>query len=310
MKLLSFKQKNGSSEFRMGTIIDEQVVDLQLGYQVVLESEKGIETQSVEELLPSDPGAFFSLGDPAIEKAQQTHAYIKNNRSNYPFIYNKNDVSLGVPVPAPEKIICVGRNYADHATEMNSELPDHPVLFAKYPTALIGPEDEIEKSAFTEQLDYEVELTVVIGKEASQVKKEDAASYIAGYTIGNDITARDLQKRTPQWLQGKSLDNSTPIGPWVVTADEVENPANLSVRTYVNKEKRQDSNTSKFIFDIPYLIEFISHLITLKPGDIILTGTPDGVGVAMTPPRFLTEGDIVQSEISEIGSIKNKVVNG
>lgn len=310
MKLLSFKQKGKQSEFRIGTMIDQQVVDLQLGYKLVLLANKETDIQPVEELLPADPGTFFALGDPVIERAKETYTYIKGNPNNYDFIYDRGDVTLGVPVPTPEKIICVGRNYADHATEMNSELPDYPVLFAKFATALIGPEDQIEKSPKTNELDYEVELTIVIGKEASHVKQADAYNYIAGYTVGNDITARDLQKRTPQWLQGKSIDNSTPIGPWVVTADEVKDPANLSIRSYVNGEMRQESNTSKFIFDIPHLIEFISHLITLKPGDIILTGTPDGVGVAMDPPKLLSEGDIVISEIDGIGKLENEVIKG
>src|SRR5699024_10804952 len=142
---------------------------------------------------------------------------------------------------------------------------------------LIGPEEEIQKTALTEKLDYEVELTIVIGREATEIKREDALNYVAGYTIGNDTTARDLQKRTPQWLQGKAIDRTTPIGPWVVTPDEIGDPANLSIRSFVNGEKRQESNTSKLIFDIPYLIEFISNLITLEPGDLIMTGTPDGV---------------------------------
>lgn len=307
MKLLSFKQKQGANNYRIGTMIKQQVVDLQLGYKFML-NDNNETIQSIEELLPSDPGTFFSLGSEVIERAKETYLYIKNNPSNYPFIYNLADVSLGIPVPTPEKIICVGRNYAEHATEMNSNLPDYPVLFAKYVTALIGPEDAIEKSTLTNKLDYEAELTVVIGKTTTNVKREDAYNYIAGYTIGNDVSARDLQKRTPQWLQGKSIDKSTPIGPWVVTVDDVADPDNLSIRTYVNGEIRQDSNTSKFIFDIPYLIEFISHLITLKPGDIILTGTPDGVGVAMNPPHFLTEGDTVRMEISEVGTLENKVI--
>ena len=197
----------------------------------------------------------------------------------------------------------------EHAAEMESDIPEFPVLFTKYATTLLGPEDDIEKTPLTEKLDYEVELTLVIGKTAKEVKKENAYDYIGGYTIGNDTTARDIQKRTVQWLQGKAIDRTSPIGPWVVTPDEIKDPANLNVRTYVNGEKRQDSNTSKLIFDIPFLIEFISHLITLEPGDLIMTGTPDGVGAAMNPPQFLQPGDVVTLEIDNIGKLENKIID-
>src|SRR5699024_4864701 len=145
------------------------------------------------------------------------------------------------------------------------------------------------------------------GKEASHVKREEALDYIAGYTIGNDISARDLQKRTPQWLQGKTLDRSTPVGPWVVTADEVGDVGNSSVYSYVNGEERQSATTEKLIFDIPHLIEFISSLITLKPGDLIMTGTPDGVGMGMEPPQFLNDKDTIGVEIDKIGWMENRV---
>src|SRR5699024_5483285 len=179
---------------------------------------------------------------------------------------------------------------------------------SKFPNALIGPEDNIHKSKQTDKLDYEVELTIVIGKEASQVKQEDAYDYIAGYTIGNDTTARDIQKRTLQWLQGKTMDHTSPFGPWVVLKEDIPAPDQLEVRTFVNDELRQQSNTNKLIFDIPFLIEFISGLITLQPGDMIMTGTPEGVGAGMNPPTFLEDGDIVRLEIDQIGSLVNTVV--
>src|SRR5690625_1761298 len=174
---------------------------------------------------------------------------------------------------------------------MDSAIPEYPVLFSKFSNALIGPEDGIEKSPQTNQLDYEVELVVVIGREASQVSQSEAHNYIAGYTIGNDVTARDMQNRTSQWLQGKSIDRSTPIGPWVVTSGERVNTENFSIVCDINGEQRQASTTNKFIFNIALLIEYISHLITLQPGDIILTGTADGVDVAMNPPQFLVDHD-------------------
>lgn len=310
MKLLSYQHKGQSNQFRIGTIFNGKVMDIQKSYQLLLQEKYGKEVDDIEQSLPAYPPYFFNAGHSVIEKAKEAYMYISNSHANVPFVYEQEDVTFGIPHSAPSKVICVGRNYADHAIEMKSQLPEHPVLFAKFNNALIGPGDQIEKTPYTKQLDYEVELVVIIGRTASLVKQAKAYKYIAGYTIGNDITARDLQKRTPQWLQGKSLNNSTPIGPWIITADEISDPNNLTIRSYVNGEERQNSNTNKFIFDIPYLIEFISHLITLQPGDMIMTGTPDGVGIAMNPPQLLQIGDVVTSEIEKIGRLENSVVDG
>lgn len=310
MKLLSYQHKGQSNQYRIGSILNGKVIDIQQSYQLLMQEKYNQKIKDIHLHLPAHPSHFFNAGHLVIEKAKEAFMYISHHQANIPFIYEREEVEFGIPHGAPSKVICVGRNYADHAIEMKSKLPEYPVLFAKFNNALIGPEDAIEKSPYTKQLDYEVELVVVIGKKASFVKKDNAYKYIAGYTIGNDITARDLQKRTLQWLQGKSLNNSTPIGPWIITADEISEPNNLNVRSFVNGEKRQDSNTNKFIFNIPYLIEFISHLITLQPGDMIMTGTPDGVGIAMDPPQLLQAGDIVTSEIEKIGRLENSVVDG
>ncbi|MFC4023804.1 fumarylacetoacetate hydrolase family protein [Oceanobacillus longus] len=307
MKLISYQAKNKKT-WRIGCMLGDRVVDLQEAYRQKLISNTEKDTlTAIEQVFPAEPNRFFSIGNSVIEKAEEAYEYILSNNTEE-VSYAKGEVNVGIPISSPSKIICIGKNYADHVAEMKSEIPDFPVLFAKFTNALIGPEDAIEKSASTNKLDYEVELTIVIGKEASKVKKADALEYIAGYTIANDVSARDLQKRTPQWLQGKTLDRTTPIGPWVVTADEVGDPSNLAIKSYVNGEERQSSNTSHLIFDIPFLIEFISDLITLNPGDIILTGTPDGVGLAMNPPQFLKDGDIVTMEIEKIGRMENKVI--
>ncbi len=308
MRLVSYKLKGKPSSLRVGFMLGEKVIDLQEAYRQVLLSRQDKDlSNAIENVLPSDPTHFFAAGNLVIDRAKEAYTYAESNSTGgFSLLYD--DVLLSTPIPAPAKIICVGKNYAEHAVEMQSDVPEFPVLFAKFSNALVGPEDTIQKRDVTEKLDYEAELTVVIGKEASQVKKEDALDYIAGYTIGNDISARDLQKRTPQWLQGKTLDKSTPVGPWVVTADEVGDPGNLSIRSTVNGEERQSSNTNKLIFNIPFLIEFISNLITLKPGDIILTGTPNGVGMAMDPPQFLKDRDVIQIEVEKIGQLKNKVV--
>lgn len=309
LKLVSYTCKQQSNVYRIGFIQDEKVIDLQDSYRLLLLQQEDDELLTIlESLFPADPTRFFKRGDKAIAKAKEAYHFIRNQSTYREVSFRREEVILGPPIADPGKIICVGKNYADHAKEMDSELPEYPVLFSKFSNALIGPEDVIEKSPLTNELDYEVELVVVIGKEASQVSQSEAYDYIAGYTIGNDVTARDMQKRTSQWLQGKSIDRSTPIGPWIVTSDEMESPENVKIASYINGEQRQASTTSQFIFNIPFLVEYISHLITLQPGDIILTGTPDGVGVAMNPPQFLVANDQITLEIEGIGKLENKVM--
>lgn len=308
MKLVSYRCKSESSVYRIGFIQKDKVTDLQESYRLLLLHRKeDALVSSLESLFPADPTRFFKNGEKAMAMAREAHQFISKQSVYEEVSYPREKVMLGPPIADPGKIICVGKNYADHAKEMDSALPEYPVLFSKFSNALIGPEDVIEKSPQTNQLDYEVELVVVIGREASQVSQSEAYNYIAGYTIGNDVTARDMQNRTSQWLQGKSIDRSTPIGPWVVTSDEMVNPENLNIVSFINGEQRQASTTNQFIFNIPFLIEYISHLITLQPGDIILTGTPDGVGVAMNPPQFLVEHDQITLEIEGIGKLENKV---
>ncbi len=305
MKLVSYTYKNKLGEPRMGAVHGDRIIDLQESHRQFLLS-KSEEADAL--LLPSNPTDFYHLGRKGIRQAQKAYAYAVEQQVITAEV-ERAVVKLELPVPNPGKIICIGTNYADHVKEMNSTIPQHPVLFAKFANSLIGPEDSIEKSPATEKLDYEVELALVIGKRAKGVSREDANQYIAGYTIGNDISARDLQKRTPQWLQGKTLDRSTPIGPWIVTADEIEDPGKLAVKSYVNGELRQSSSTSELIFDVPYLVSFLSELMTLEPGDIILTGTPHGVGFAMDPPQFLKAGDRVTMEIENIGTLENAVID-
>ena len=306
LKLISYKPKGSNHSWRIGGLDEDTVIDLQDAYRNLLISKGEKENVAMESIFPADPNQFYSIGNGIINQAKEAFHYALSHTTGK-VSFQREEVILGPPVPNPSKIICVGRNYAEHVAEMKGDLPENPVLFAKFTNALIGPEDAIEKSDATEKLDYEVELTVVIGKEASKISQEDALDYIAGYTIGNDTSARDLQKRTPQWLQGKSLDRTTPIGPWIVPAEEIGDPSNFMIKSYVNGEVRQVSNTSNLIFTIPFLIEFISNLITLNPGDIIMTGTPDGVGFAMDPPQFLRDGDIVTLEIEKIGRMENKV---
>jgi acylpyruvate hydrolase len=217
-------------------------------------------------------------------------------------------VKLNPPVVCPGKILAVGLNYAAHAAEQNAKTPEFPLVFSKCVTSLIAARDEIKLPRVSEMVDYEAELALVIGKEAKNVSANEALEYIAGYTIMNDVTARDLQKRERQWVRAKGLDTFAPCGPWLVTTDEIPDPHSLDIELTVNGEVRQHSNTNDLIFKIPELVEFISQDVTLKPGDIISTGTPSGVGVFMNPPVFLKDGDEVEITLECIGTLRNAVV--
>ncbi|WP_043933096.1 fumarylacetoacetate hydrolase family protein [Bacillus sp. EB01] len=222
-----------------------------------------------------------------------------------------SDVELLAPIPRPAKnVMCIGKNYAEHAIEMGSadDIPEHVMVFTKPPTAVIGPDKAIPShSEITDQLDYEGELAVIIGKKGTGITKEEAKDYVFGYTILNDVTARDLQKRHKQYFLGKGLDGSAPMGPWIVTKDEIPHHGNLGIQTKVNGEIRQDSNTKHLIFPIEQLIEDLSKGMTLEPGDIIATGTPAGVGKGFKPPKFLKSGDTIEIMIEGIGVLKNTV---
>jgi 2-keto-4-pentenoate hydratase/2-oxohepta-3-ene-1,7-dioic acid hydratase in catechol pathway len=213
---------------------------------------------------------------------------------------------LAAPLSNPSKIMAIGRNYAEHAKESKSAVPERPILFAKFPSAIVGPGDEVTwDPTLTSKVDYEAELAVIIGKTACRVAEAEALNYVFGYTCANDVTARDLQKGDGQWVRGKSLDTFCPLGPWLVTADEVPDPQNLGIRCLVNRQTRQEGHTSQMIFGVAYLISFLSQAFTLLPGDIILTGTPDGVGAYREPPVFLQDGDEIVVEIDGVGRLVN-----
>lgn len=220
-------------------------------------------------------------------------------------------VKILAPIPRPKKnIFCVGKNYAEHAIEMGSkeDIPEHVMVFTKSPTTVIGNKEYIlQHQEVTDQLDYEGELAVIIGKRGKTISEEEALEYVFGYTIINDITARDLQARHKQFFIGKSLDTSAPMGPWVVTKDSIANPNELEITTKVNGEIRQHSNTNHFIFPVEEIISVLSKGMTLEPGDIIATGTPAGVGKGFKPPRYLKAGDTIEIEVEGIGTLLNTV---
>jgi len=213
------------------------------------------------------------------------------------------------PVLAPSKILAIGLNYVPHAAEVDFEPPVRPLLFSKYPSSIIGPGEAIRfDTGQTSQVDYEAELAVVIGKRASHVSEADALGYVFGYTACNDVSARDAQFADVQWVRGKSFDTFCPLGPWIVTADEIPDPQTLGIRCRVNGETLQNANTGEMIFGVANLISYFSRMITLEPGDVIASGTPAGVGMARKPQVFLRNGDVVTVEIDGIGALTNPVV--
>jgi 2,4-didehydro-3-deoxy-L-rhamnonate hydrolase len=276
---------------RAGVVVEDRVVDL---------SEKFDSVQ-----------ALIEEGNPALEEARSLLA--KANPEA-----DVAEIDLRAPIPHPRRnVFCMGWNYLTHFEEGQGrrgddqeELPEYPTFFDKPTTTVIGPYDDIPFDRdFSEKMDYEAELAVVIGRAGRSIPAAEATDHIFGYTIANDVTARDVQRRHGgQWLKGKGMDGSCPLGPWIVTADEIPDPQNLPIQCHVNGVQKQNSNTSFMVFPVSRLIEELSLAMTLLPGDILLTGTPEGVGYARTPPEYLAPGDEVTVTVANIGSITNRVV--
>ena len=284
MKLVTFTTGNGP---RLGAVRGEDVIDLAVASGGAL---------------PSDMIAFLEQGDAAVAAAQQLVQDADTALS-------LADVTLLAPVPTPSKVVAIGQNYMDHCLEQGVEPPTSPVIFTKFSTAVIGPGAEIRwDPALTSMVDYEVELAVVIGRPARRVSAGDALGYVAGYTVCNDVSARNLQFGDGQWVRGKSLDTFCPLGPWLVTRDEIPDPQRLAVRTTLNGEVMQNSTTAEMIFGVKDLIAFASRAFTLRPGDLIITGTPPGVGVFRDPQVFLKDGDEITLEVEGIGKLTNTCV--
>ncbi len=308
MKLATFAL-NG--EPRLGAVVWDSLVDLSAA------CEAGIRTGGI----PPDAGTlspdmieFLAAGEAADRLAGETLTFAGGAEN----LHALQRLGLAVevskatylpPVRCPSKIICVGRNYKEHAQEMGGDpLPQYPTLFAKFSNTLVGHRAPIVLPACSRMVDYEAELAVVIGRRGRNIAAESAMDYVGGYTIFNDVSVRDWQRRTQQWLQGKTFDGAGPCGPFLVTLDELKDPQSLDIRLKLNGEVMQNSNTSQFIFRIPQVIEYISQAVTLEPGDIIATGTPSGVGSARNPQVFLKPGDVVEIEIAGLGVLQNPVV--
>lgn len=276
------------------------------GIKLVALDESGSEPQFVDLSagdagLPASLPELFSLGEylprakSAFDSAKAAENYVSGK--------------LLSPIKRPEKVLCIGLNYRDHAEETGSPIPSEPVCFNKFPQTVIGPDEPIVLPRVAHKVDYEAELVIVIGKTAKNVSAADASQYVAGYMNGHDVSARDWQKGRPggQWLLGKTPDTFAPTGPYFVSADEVPDPEILPVKLWLNGELMQDGNTSEFIFGVGALIEHLTQLITLEPGDLIFTGTPPGVGDARQPPVYLKAGDTVEIEIGNLGRLSNPV---
>ena len=281
MKLTTFTYNN---ETRIGAIVEDEVID-SLG-----DSE-----------LPQDMIGFLSAGKPALAMLQ---ALIDSKNSRIP----RSEIKLEAPVPRPGKYLGIGLNYSDHIQETGRDKPEFPIFFNKQTTCVIGPGEAIHRPRVSKKLDYECELAVVIGERCRHVPKDRAHDVIAGYTIANDVSVRDWQFRSPTWTLGKSFDTHGPLGPWIVTADEIGDPQNLNLKTWIGGDLRQSSNTSHMIFSCYEMIEYLSTVMTLEPGDVIATGTPAGVGVKMEPRGYMKPGQTVKIEIGNIGILSNPVI--
>ncbi len=282
MKLVTFTQSDST---RIGILDNDAIVDLSV----------------VAPSLPTEMCAFLEAGRSALDTAKQAAG---NTAARLALA----DITIEAPILRPPKILAVGLNYKDHIAETGRDTPEFPMIFNKQSTSVTGPASVIHLPHVSDKLDYEGELAIVIGRRCRHVPKSRAAEVIVGYTIAHDVSVRDWQRRVPTFTMGKSFDTHCPLGPCIVTADEIGDPHGLELQTWVNGESRQHSNTRELLFDCFDLIEHLSTAFTLEPGDIISTGTPGGVGVAMKPPKFLKAGDVVKISIDKIGTLENSVI--
>ena len=288
MKLVTFEQ---GGSVRIGILREDDA------------GETVIDLKSAAPELPTDLVELLKAGPDALSKAENATA-----NASADSILDRSTVTIKAPIPNPAKIICLGLNYRDHAEETNSPLPDYPIVFTKYANTVIGPGDSIVLPSISDEVDYEAEFGVVIGQTAKNVSQSDALDYVAGYVNFNDVSARDYQNRTSQWTIGKTFDTFGPMGPALVTADEIGDPHDLNIRLILNGEVMQSSNTRHLIFTVDYLIAELSSIMTLNPGDLISTGTPGGVGMARNPQVWLKPGDVCQVQIDGLGTLENPVV--
>ncbi|HVF29223.1 MAG TPA: fumarylacetoacetate hydrolase family protein [Pyrinomonadaceae bacterium] len=309
MRLFSFAggtNQAGNREPRVGILLDDG--------ERLLHLCAAADAEGARPPAPSDPMAWFDLDGvwwpqalALYESLGRGGAKLKRAEERG-LLVARRDVRLLAPVPRPGKLICIGLNYRDHAAESNMAIPESPVVFSKFTTAVTGPNEPVMLPAASAKVDYEAELAFVIGRRAKNVTRERAMDHVLGYTMVNDVSARDLQFADGQWQRGKSCDTFAPMGECIVTTDEIPDPHRLRIKLRLNGHTMQDSSTDQLIFGIPELVAFLSETITLEPGDVIATGTPPGVGFARKPPVFLKDGDVMEVEVEGLGVLTNPVV--
>jgi acylpyruvate hydrolase len=305
MKLVTYRLHGRP---RLGALAGDRVVDLQSAYQAALRESADTDELAVAELrVPSDLAGLLRGGRTSLGAARYALEFAEAQapeKLSSPL----DSVALLAPIQRPGKVVCVGLNYRSHLQEIGEPVPRFPILFHKAATSLIGNEQAIVLPRISRQVDYEGELAIVIGKQGRYIPEADALAYVAGYTCANDVSAHDIEFRTSQWTSGKMIDTFCPLGPVMLTADEVADPNHLHLRTLLNGNVVQDCCTSDMHFTVRFLISYISSLATLEPGDLILTGTPAGIGCNRQPPVFLKPGDQVSVEINGIGKLTNPVI--
>jgi acylpyruvate hydrolase len=298
MKLVRFSTNGQSS--RLGALQGDRIADLAASVAATLAARGVVRAREIAAaLVPPSTRAFLEGGSASAEAVASIKEWVTVPTSS---------ARLHAPIDDPGKFICIGLNYRDHALEAGQPIPKEPPIFAKWSPSIVGPGDPVLRPRGSAQLDWEVELGVVIGRTARFVSRDSALDYVWGYTIVNDVSARDFQFITSQWMAGKIFETAAPVGPAIVDREEIPDPHSLGLRTIVNGKQMQNGNTKTFIFDVRYLVSYLSSLMTLSPGDLIATGTPPGVGFAMKPtPVFLQPGDVCRLEIDRIGSIENPI---
>jgi len=313
MRLVTYQHEG---QARTGAQLDEQVIDLNRAYHAALQHTGDDDELAVADArVPTDMTGLLGGGDTSLRAAQQAVAFVRSQLEvsgktlkQQGVVYATDDISLLSPVVRPGKVICLGLNYRGHAAESGMAVPDYPVLFHKVAGSLIGHKQPIVVPRISSKIDYEGELAIIIGRRGKYIAEDEAYAYIAGYTIANDVSARDLQFRTSQWTTGKMLDTFCPLGPALVTRDEVPDAHTLAIKTSLNGQVLQDGNTADMIFHVPFIVSYISEIVTLEPGDVILTGTPPGIGNTRSPQVFMKPGDTIEVEIGPLGKLTNPVV--
>jgi 2-keto-4-pentenoate hydratase/2-oxohepta-3-ene-1,7-dioic acid hydratase in catechol pathway len=300
MRLLSYEKND---VVHLGLLINDKIVDVSMAYSSLFKGS-----------LPSDMLSFLDEGEAALEKAKKVEQAITTSEDDLQsisdLVFNMHEAKVVAPIPRPRKnVICLGLNYSEHAEETHSPLPEYPIFFTKPPTSIIGPNAPVLFPKNTYRVDYEAELAFVIGKRGRNISENDAYDYIVGYSVFNDITARDFQRRHAQWFKGKGLDTFAPMGPCIVTQDEVPNPHNLRISLKLNDTLMQNSTTQHMIFKMPTLLRYLTMDMTVEPGDIIATGTPSGVGFSRKPPIYLKLGDVMTVTVEQVGVLQNKVAS-